>query len=420
MGVRHSPYFKTDWNSDLFLSHNMFCHLGVYEKNLLDSVGGFRLGFEGAQDYDLALRCSEKVNANQILHIPRVLYHWRVHDESTASSIANKPYARQTGKRAISEHLQRLGTSAEVIPVEHGFRVKYPLPVDLPLVTLVIPVRNKLELTRQCVESIQGKTNYTNYEILIIDNGSDDPDLADYLGQISLLPTVNVIYDNRSFNFSALNNMAVEAADGEVIGLINNDTEVIESDWLGEMVSHAIRPGVGAVGARLKYANGSLQHGGVVLGINGVAGHSHKNLAHISPDTDDPGYFGRAALISNFSAVTAACLVIRKSIYQKLGGLNEINLGVAFNDVDFCCRLVEAGYLNVWTPYAELFHHESLTRGYEDTKLKKRRFLKEAEFMKSRWQNMLAADPAYSPNLTLNYEDFSYAWPPRVELLGVS
>ena len=186
------------------------------------------------------------------------------------------------------------------------------------------------------------------------------------------------------------------------------------------MVSHALRPEVGAVGAKLRYSDGSLQHGGVVLGISGVAGHSHKHLPQAAPNTDDPGYFGRVALISNFSAVTAACLVIRKSIYQKAGGLNEQNLGVAFNDVDLCCRLVEAGHLNVWTPYAELFHHESLTRGYEDTELKKQRFLKEAEYMKSNWKKLLAADPAYNPNLTLNHEDFSYAWPPRVELLGGS
>ena len=248
--------------------------------------------------------------------------------------------------------------------------------------------------------------------------------------QLSSQSIISVIQDNQPFNFSALNNMAVEAANGEIVGLINNDTEVITPEWLTEMVSHAIRPGVGAVGAKLRHSDGSLQHGGVILGLGGVAGHSHKNLPeklfHRKQSSKSnmvrrsPGYFGRAALVSNFSAVTAACLVIKKSIYQKVGGLDELHLGIAFNDVDLCCRLLEAGHANVWTPYAELFHHESRTRGYENTKNKKRRFKKEAEYMKSKWKELLAFDPAYSPNLTLNQEDFSYAWPPRIEFVDES
>jgi len=425
-GVRYNPYFKPDWNLDLFRSQNMFCHLGVYRTDLLTSLGGFRVGLEGAQDYDLALRCVEKVDSEQILHIPRVLYHWRAHDASTALSVDNKPYARQASQRALLEHLQRLNIDAEVTSVQHGFRLRYPLPNDLPRVTLIIPVRNKLQLTRQCIESIQEKTSYKNYEILIVDNGSDESDLVDYLKQLSSQSTITVMHDDRPFNFSALNNMAVEAANGEIVGLINNDTEVITPEWLTEMVSQAIRPGVGAVGAKLRYGDDSLQHGGVILGLGGVAGHSHKHLPERIPhgkrsignnmSNSSPGYFGRAALVSNYSAVTAACLVIRKSIYQKVGGLDERHLGIAFNDVDFCCRILEAGHINVWTPYAELYHHESKTRGYEDTKTKRRRFLKESEYVKSKWKEKLAVDPAYSPNLTLNHEDFSYAWPPRVEL----
>jgi glycosyltransferase involved in cell wall biosynthesis len=429
-GVTQNPYFKPDWNLDLFRSQNMFCHLGVYQKALLISVGGFRVGLEGAQDYDLALRCVEKVGSKQIWHIPRVLYHWRAHDASTASSTDNKPYARQASQRALVEHFQRLQINVEVTSVQHGFRTKYSLPTDLPLVTLIIPVRNKFKLTQQCIESIQEKTTYKNYEILIIDNGSDDSDIVDYLKQLSLQSTITVIRDDRQFNFSALNNRAVENANGEIVGLINNDTEVITPEWLTEMVSHAIRPGVGAVGAKLRYSDGSLQHGGVILGLGGVAGHSHKNLPEKLSDGNQssksrrvkrsPGYFGRAALVSNYSAVTAACLVIKKSIYQKVGGLDELHLGIAFNDVDLCCRLLEAGHANVWTPYAELFHHESRSRGYENTKTKRRRFKKEAEYMKSKWKELLAFDPAYSPNLTLNHEDFSYAWPPRVELVDES
>ena len=429
-GVRQNPYFKPDWNLDLFRSQNLFCHLGVYQKDLLSSVGGFRVGLEGAQDYDLALRCVEKVGSNTIWHIPRVLYHWRAHDASTASSIDNKPYARQASLRALAEHFQRLQIDVEVTSVQHGFRTKYSLPTDLPLVTLIIPVRNNFKLTQQCIESIQEKTTYKNYEILIIDNGSDNSDIVDYLKQLSLQSTITVIRDDRPFNFSALNNRAVNNANGEIVGLINNDTEVITPEWLTEMVSHAIRPGVGAVGAKLRYSDGSLQHGGVILGLGGVAGHSHKNLPeklfHGKQSSKSkmvrrsPGYFGRAALVSNFSAVTAACLVIKKSIYQKVGGLDELHLGIAFNDVDLCCRLLEAGHANVWTPYAELFHHESRTRGYENTKTKRRRFKKEAEYMKSKWKELLAFDPAYSPNLTLNQEDFSYAWPPRIEFIDES
>jgi len=233
-----------------------------------------------------------------------------------------------------------------------------------------------------------------------------------YLELLSSQSTIRLLRDNRSFNYSALNNTAVEVANGEIIALINNDTEVISPNWLTEMVSHAIRPGIGAVGAKLRYSDGSLQHGGVVLGIGGVAGHAHKTLSE-----GESGYFSRATVVSNFSAVTAACLVLRKSIYQEVGGLNEEQLGVAFNDVDLCCRLLESGYRNVWTPHAELYHHESVTRGYEDTREKKERFSTEVEYMRARWKTIIDSDPAYSPNLTLQDEDFSYAWPPRVELL---
>lgn len=408
-GQRFGPYFKCDWNPDLFYSHNMFSHLGVYRTALLREIFGFRLGLEGSQDYDLALRCIEHIHSKQIYHIPRVLYHWRVHPESAAHSSDVKPYALLAARRALSEYFKRRGIVANVELLNFGmYRVRYSLPDTQPMVSLIIPTRNKLDLIRQCVKSILQKTIYPNYEILIVDNGSDDLATLQYLKELPFEGRVRVVRDDCPFNYSALNNAAVKLARGEILGLINNDLVVISPDWLSEMVSHALRPDVGAVGARLWYPNNTLQHGGVVLGIGGVAGHAHKHLSR-----HQFGYCRRANLIQSFSAVTAACLVIRKEIFQKVGGLDE-TLKVAFNDIDFCLRVREAGYRNIWTPYAELYHHESSTRGFEDTPEKQARFAKEIRYMKQRWGDLLLNDPAYSPNLTLDDEDFSLAWPPRV------
>ena len=312
--------------------------------------------------------------------------------------------------RALNDHFARTQVSAKAELLDFGmYRVRYAIPSSAPLVTLIIPTRNSINLIKQCIESILAKTTYKNYEILIVDNNSDDPDTLDYFTSLAEDYRIRILRDERPFNFSVLNNAAVQQARGEYLGLINNDIEVISPDWLEEMISLAIQPGVGAVGARLWYFNDTLQHGGVITGVGGVAGHSHKCLprGHF-------GYFGRAQLIQTLSAVTAACLVVKKSTYQEVGGLDETNLKVAFNDVDFCLRMREAGYRNVWTPYAELYHYESATRGHEDTPIKQLRFSDEVLYMQKRWGNLLRNDPAYSPNLTLDHEDFSYAWPPRV------
>ncbi|WP_415915437.1 glycosyltransferase [Pseudomonas amygdali] len=407
-GNRSSPYFKSDWNEFLFRSQNMICHLGAYRRDLVNEVGQFRVGFEGAQDYDLALRCIEKLKRDQIIHIPRVLYHWRIHAGSTAMAGDEKPYAALAGVKALDEHLERQGRigSTELLPTGQ-YRVHYNLPTTLPLVTLVIPTRNAHALVKQCIDSIKSLTTYKNYEIILIDNGSDDPESLEYFAQIDQEENIRVLRDDGPFNYSALNNGAVRIAKGELIGLINNDIEVITPDWLSEMVSIALQPKVGAVGARLWYPDNRLQHGGVVVGIGGVAGHAHKYLpkgAH--------GYFCRAELIQEFSAVTAACLIIKKSIFDEVGGLDEQHLKIAFNDVDFCLRVQEAGYLNVWTPFSELYHHESATRGLEDTPQKQERFGHEIRYIKNRWPN-IQVDYAYSPNLTLDHEDFGLAWPPR-------
>jgi len=409
-GDRREPHFKSDWNYELFLSYNMISHLGAYRTQLVRDVGGFREGFEGAQDYDLALRCIERLQPEQIVHVPRVLYHWRIHEASTAQAGESKPYALLAGERALNEHLQRRGVHGRAELQPRGYyRVKFALPEVQPLVSLIIPTRNGEALVRQCINSILEKTKYDNYEILLIDNGSDDPGALAYFQTVAQHPRIRVIRDDRPFNYSALNNNAVALARGDYVALINNDIEVISPEWLGEMMSYATQPGVGAVGARLFYPNGTLQHGGVILGIGGVAGHSHKHFPR-----DHPGYFFRAILTQELSAVTAACLLVRKSTYQAVGGLEEERLKVAFNDVDFCIRLVKAGYRNIYASYAELYHHESLTRGHEDTPEKQARFQAEIDYMKTQWEGELKFDPAYSPNLTQDFEDFSYAWPPRV------
>lgn len=409
-GLRSEPHFKPDWNHTLFLSYNLISHLGAYRRAMVKGVGGFRLGFEGAQDYDLALRCIETLSPRQIVHVPRVLYHWRVHKNSTALAGDSKPYALIAGQRALNEHFARTGVAAAAALQPRGYyRTKFALPAAPPLVSLIIPTRNGESLVRQCIRSIRDKTTYRNYEIILVDNGSDDPSALRYFNELAETDDVRVIRDGRPFNYSSLNNNAVAQASGELVALINNDIEVISPDWLGEMVAIALQPGVGAVGARLLYPNGELQHGGVILGLGGVAGHSHKHIPR-----DHVGYFFRAILTQELSAVTAACLVIRKSIYETVGGLEEKALAVAFNDVDFCIRVREAGYRNVYAPYAELYHHESVSRGTEDSPEKVARFRSEIGYMTSRWAKVLAADPAYSPNLTQDFEDFSYAWPPRV------
>jgi glycosyltransferase involved in cell wall biosynthesis len=412
-GRRSEPYFKCEWNQDLFYSQNMICHLAVYRSKLVQELGGLREGFEGAQDYDLALRCIERIDPTQIVHVPRVVYHWRIHAGSTAIGGLDKPYALEAGQRAINEHMQRRGRDVVIEPLTDlcMYRLRYRLPKSLPFVSLVVSTRNGLRLLRRCFESILEKTTYQHYEIVIVDNGSDDPGTLRYLEAIQDNPKVRIIRYNHPCNYSELINSAVMSSAGAVIGLLSDDIEVITPDWLSEMVSHAVRPEIGAVGARLWYTNDTLEHAGVILGIQGVAGHAHRYLKR-----GGKGYFGRASLIQSFSSLTGACLVVRKEIFHKVGGFNE-DLQIAFNDVDFCLRVREAGYRNIYTPYAELYHQEPLIRGNEDPLEKQFRFSKESAYMKQRWGELLLSDPAYSPNLTLESGDFSLAWPPRVESL---
>jgi len=415
VGYRFDPYFKPDFNLGLLRSHNYMCHFAVYQRNLIDQLNGLRPGFEGAQDYDLALRAVDLAGAQAIAHIPKVLYHWRTAVGSTASGHGNKKYAFEAGRRALSEHLERrqLRGAIEEAPEAPGmYRICWQRPHPAPLVSIVIPTRNGQDILRQCLDSI-AQTSYPHYEIIVVDNGSDDPAALDLLTQREQEGQIRVLRDASPFNFSALNNRAVrEAARGEFVLLMNNDIEIIHPEWLDEMVGPAMEPGVGCVGARLWYPDGRLQHAGVVL-VCGVAGHAHKFLRK-----GQHGYMGRAVLAQDFVAVTAACLLVRRSIFEEVNGLDE-SLAVAFNDVDFCLRVHQAGYRNHWTPHAELVHHESVSRGYEDTPEKQRRFKGEIEILQSRWSELLKHDPCYSPNLTADAEDFTLAWPPRVGMTSI-
>ncbi len=395
-GERFDPYFKPDWNYELLLGQNCISHLGVYSLPLVREVGGFRKGLEGAQDWDLALRCVERITPEQIVHIPRVLYHWRAIQGSTALAAGEKNYAVVAGRRAVDEHLQRTGQVGEVsILPASMMRVKRPVPVPPPKVSLVIPTRDRVDLLRMCVDSILERSTYPDYEILVVDNGSVEPETLEYFARISGLANVRVLSYPGEFNYSAINNFAVAQAHGEIIGLVNNDIEVISADWMEEMVAHAVRPDVGAVGAMLYYPDDTIQHAGVLVGLCGVAGHIGSR-----DQRGSEGYFGRMLLVQELSAVTAACLLVRKSVYDEVGGLDE-RLRVAFNDVDLCLRIREKGYRNLWTPFAELYHHESASRGLEDNPVKQARFMSEVAFMQERWARALQRDPAYNPNLSL-------------------
>ncbi len=422
-GQRAGPYFKCDWNPDLHLSHNLIGRFGIYRTALVQALSGYVDNSAScpdwtiAMDFDLSLRCMERVQAEQISHVPQVLFHARQHGLSGSSSIEGVLHVQDTataaapasaaGKLVLEAHLQRSGVAASVDNMSHGYRIRYDLP-EQPLVSLIIPTRNGLDLLRQCIDSIQQKTTYPQFEIIVVDNGSDDPDALAYFKQIATEANIRVLRIDAPFNYSALNNAAVKVAKGALVGLINNDIEVISPDWLDELVCHALRPGVGAVGARLWFPDDTLQHGGVVLGIHGWAAHAHNHFPRGSL-----GYKGRMALAQNFSAVTGACLLVRKSSFEAVGGLNEDALKISCNDVDFCLKLQKIGLRNIWTPFADLYHHESATRGFEDTPAKKARFASELAYMQRHWAAELQNDPAYSPNLTLSAQDFGLAWPPR-------
>jgi O-antigen biosynthesis protein len=412
-GHRYDPYFKPDWNPALFLAQNFICHLAVYRTCIIRELGGLRAGYEGAQDWDLALRVSETVQPSLIRHIPHVLYHWRAVPGSTAMAEKEKDYVKEAQRRTLQSHFERIEKKAEILPAaNHYWRIKYALPDPPPKVSIIIPTRNGFELLCRCLESIYEKTIYSNYQLIIVDNQSDDPKMLNYLARLERKQGVRILRYDAPFNYAAVNNFAVQNADGDIVALLNNDLEVIAPDWLEEMVSYAVQPDIGAVGAMLYYPNDTIQHAGVILGIGfpqpGVAAHVYKK----SP-RGFRGQSSRASLCQNISAVTAACLTVKRRVFEEVGGLDDKNLPIAFNDIDFCLRVQESGYRNLWTPYAELYHYESASRGYENTPERLERFENEKRYMKQRWGNLLVNDPAYNPNLALGRAPFTLAFPPR-------
>ncbi len=407
-GRRFSPSFKPDWNPDLFLACNYVGTPVFVRRARMQALGFYRAGVEGAETFDLVLRLLGQYPHLHIHHVSRVVCSRRLASSvDDATTVLGSRYgvtpATHAGElAALNLHLQARNARASNGFSTGFYRVHHPLPERLPLVTLVVPTRDRLDVLRQCIASVQSLTDYPHWEMLVVDNGSTQAETLAYLGSLADDPRIRVLRHDWPFNYSELNNHAVGFARGEVLGLLNNDLEVITADWLTEMVSHAVRPEIGAVGAKLLYPDGTVQHAGVVLGIGGVAAHVHKYLPG-----DAPGYCGRVGVVQNLSAVTGACLVVRTSLYRQVGGMNAANLAVAFNDIDLCLKLRDAGYRNIYTPHALLYHHESISRGRDDTPAKRDIFEREFGYMQRAWREKLCDDPAYNPNLTLEYLDFS-------------
>jgi GT2 family glycosyltransferase len=405
-GYRIEPHFKSNWNWPLLLGQDFVSQLTVFRADLANSLG-FRPGLGGAHDYDLLLRFAEKLEPHQIHHLPRVLYHRRTMTQSVEASLS------AGAMKAVEQHLKRQEIEAEVTYASNKLsrRVRYLLRDVRPTVSIIIPTRDRVELLRPCVESILEKTAYSSFELILVDNGSRASATLDYLGSISGEPRMRVLRQDEEFNYSRLNNCGVRNSNAEFILLMNNDVNVIKPGWLEEMVSHGIQPGMGAVGARLLYPDNRVQQAGVILGagVHGVAEVAHRGLAR-----GDPGYFYRAILAQELSAVGAACMLVRREVYLEVGGFDEEHLKIAFNDIDFCLKLRARGYRIVYAPEAELYHHEHASRGTEYTETNEQRFNREIDFMKEKWKDALLVDRYYNPNLSLGNALFTLAFPPRV------
>lgn len=399
---RFDPYFKPDFGIDNLRANNYICHFTVFKSDLLKEVGLFRKKFDGSQDHDMILRLTEK--AENIVHIPKILYHWRVSLNSVAADPYAKPYTIEAGIKAVSEHLNRCGLNAivESSAVHPNiYRIKYAIKNN-PLISILIPNKDHIIDLSRCINSILEKSTYKNIEIIIIENNSVEEKTFEYYEKLKSYNNINVVYWKGIFNYSAINNFGAKYAKGEHLLFLNNDTEIITNNWLEEMLMYSQREDVGAVGAKLYYPDNTIQHAGLGLGLLKLAGHYCRNFSRQST-----GYMGNLFFARNVSAVTAACIMIKKEVFKQVNGLDE-TFEVAFNDVDLCMRIRKAGYLIVWTPYAELYHHESKSRGAEDTPEKQKRFQGEVLRFQKRWKKEIeAGDPYYNPNLTLDREDFS-------------
>ena len=401
------PHFKPDYAPDTLRGNNYICHFTVFRKDLPEKAGGgFRSEFDGSQDYDLILRLTEQ--AERIRHIPKILYYWRAHRDSVAESVGAKPYVIDAAHKAIREHLERVGLRGEVLDtrVPSIYRIRYAIEGE-PLISILIPNKDHREDLKRCVDSIREKSTWKNYEIIVIENNSTEEETFRYYRELEEDPRIRVVRYEGSFNYSAVNNLGARESRGDYLLLLNNDTEIITPEWMEEMLMFAQREDVGAVGAKLYYPDGTIQHAGIGLGLLHLAGHYHRGFAG-----EEPGYMGRLCYAQDMSAVTAACMMVPKAVYEAAGGLDE-SYSVVFNDVDLCLRIRESGKLIVWTPFAELTHYESKSRGSdEDTKEKLAFFKTETKRFQTKWNEALTkGDPYYNPNLTRSKEDFT----PRVQ-----
>ena len=391
-GRRCYPHFKPDWSPDTLLSLNYICHLAVLRRNIMNEIGGFTVGLEGAQDYDLFLRFTEKTN--KIYHISKILYHWRMVEGSTSMNINNKDYANDKGKIALENAMKRRNIAATVEYDKKStyYRIKYIIEKE-PKVSIIIPTKDFASTLENCLKSVYEKTTYKNYEIIVVNNNSTEEKTFKLFDKYKKkYDNFRVLDANIEFNYSKINNMAVEIAKGDYIVLLNNDTEVITPEWLTIMIGYAMQPHVGAVGAKLLYPDSTVQHAGVILGLGGVASH-----AYIGARRDQVGLYGRLRVPYDYAAVTAACLAVSKKKFEEVGGLEE-DLMVAYNDMDFNIKLLEKGYYNVLTPQAQLFHYESKSRGLDTTTEKYKRFLKEADYMNTKWEKQINDDRFYNDN----------------------
>ncbi len=407
-GARHSPHFKTDWNPELFLGHDMISRLAVYRRPLVEKIGGLAPGDGGSGDYDLALRAAGATSADKIRHVPAVLYHRR---NASGLSEIQPECSIVSAHRAKRDYFMARKESAEVErnpAFANADRIRRPLPSPPPLVSLIVSTCDRHDLLGPCMRGLLHRTTYQPIEVIIIDHQSDDARTIALLERLKADKRVRIIAYERPFNYSDMNNKAVAQARGEIIGLINNDIDVIEPDWLAEMVSLAVLPENGAIGAKLLYPSDRVQHGGIILGSYWGPDHAHTNA-----ERDESGYFGRLQLTTNVSAVTGACLIIRKSLFEEVGGLNALDLPVGYNDVDLCLKIRAKGYRNVWTPFALLYHHEYSSRRRDTTAAQIERADRERAYMRSKWGEAFDRDPYFNVNLTLQNPSFALAFPPR-------
>jgi GT2 family glycosyltransferase len=399
-------HFKPDFAPDNLRANNYICHFSVFSRELLEGTELFRSGFDGSQDHDMILRLT--ANAKKVVHVPKLLYYWRSHKTSVASDINAKPYAIAAAKGAVADHLTRCGFKNFEIKSTRAFdtifEIKYEIRSE-DKISILIPNKDHVEDLRRCIDSIKERSTYSNYEIIVIENNSTGKAVFDYYDTIRKQKNITVVTYTGAFNYAKINNFGAGYATGKYLLLLNNDTQVISMNWMESMLMYAQRPDVGAVGAKLYYGDRTIQHAGVVIGLGAhrTAGHTHYKINY-----DNLGYMGRLCYAQNVSAVTGACLMVRKSLYDALGGLDEA-FAVALNDVDFCLRVREKGYLNIFTPFAELYHFESASRGSDIVDAKKaERYEDESELFRERWKKLLAkGDPYYNPNFSLDRSDYS-------------